>query len=372
MNMKTKTKNDTQTLIRFDWAMKRLLRQKANYTVLEGFLTVLLNEKIKIINIKESESNKASAHDKFNRVDILVENSHGELLIIEMQNSDETDYFLRMLYGVSKAISEHIAEGEPYKKIRKVYHINIVYFKLGQGKDYIYYGTTEFRGIHLHDVLQLTEEQKDFFASENRKNAKDVKDLFPEYYILCVEDFNNMAKSNLDEWMYYLKNNSIPDEFTAPGLEEAKRRLQYDKLSAQEKIDYHHHLKQTLFEQNSINTAKIKGEAKGLKKGLVKGEAIGLAKGEAERDKLKAEKEAAQAEKETAQAEKKAAQAEKETAQAEKEAAQAEKEAAQAEKEAALEKIVMNSQKAGLPVETISTITALKPNQIIEILNRNG
>ena len=32
--------------IRFDWAMKRLLRNKANFGVLEGLLTTLLDEKI--------------------------------------------------------------------------------------------------------------------------------------------------------------------------------------------------------------------------------------------------------------------------------------------------------------------------------------
>ncbi len=29
--------------IRFDWAVKRLLRHKANFGVLEGFLTVLIS-----------------------------------------------------------------------------------------------------------------------------------------------------------------------------------------------------------------------------------------------------------------------------------------------------------------------------------------
>jgi predicted transposase/invertase (TIGR01784 family) len=283
--MKTKRKSKS-ALIRFDWAMKRLLRQKANYTVLEGFLSVLLNENVKIINIKESESIQASATDKFNRVDILVENDHGELLIIEMQNSDEVDYFLRMLYGVSKAITEHISKGEPYSKVRKVYHINIVYFKLGQGQDYVYYGATEFRGIHRHDLLQLTKEQKKFFVGENRHSTNDVKDLFPEYYILCVEDFDNVAKSSLDEWIYYLKNDDIPDDFTAPGLEEAKKRLQYNKLSEEEKRDYDHHLDQKVYEQGSINTAIMKGESKGPAKGLAKGRAEGRAE-----EKAKAEQE---------------------------------------------------------------------------------
>ena len=63
--------------IRFDWAIKRLLRQKANFGVLEGFLTVFLNEPIKIIEILESEGNQQTEDDKFNRVDIKAKNSKG-------------------------------------------------------------------------------------------------------------------------------------------------------------------------------------------------------------------------------------------------------------------------------------------------------
>ena len=66
--------------IRFDWAIKRLLRQKANFDVLEGFLTVFLGEKINIIEILESESNQQSATDKFNRVDIKARNSKDEII----------------------------------------------------------------------------------------------------------------------------------------------------------------------------------------------------------------------------------------------------------------------------------------------------
>ena len=216
-------------LIRFDWAMKRLLRNKADYAVLEGFLSVLLEEKIKIINLKESESNQEYDGDKFNRVDILVENSAGELFIIEMQNNSEVDYLLRMLYGVSKTITEQLKKGDRYGKICKIYHINIVYFRLGDGEDYVYHGTADFRGIHNNNLLKLTEEQKQFFVKE------DVADLFPEYYILCVSDFNDLAKNSLDEWIYYLKNTEIPDNFTAQGLKEAREQLQYDNLSEEEK-----------------------------------------------------------------------------------------------------------------------------------------
>jgi hypothetical protein len=53
--------NDSRPLVSFDWAIKRLLRQKANYDVLEGFLTVLLRRQITIINIPESQGNKDDA-----------------------------------------------------------------------------------------------------------------------------------------------------------------------------------------------------------------------------------------------------------------------------------------------------------------------
>ena len=71
---------------------------------------------------------------------MLAENSKGELVIIEVQNNRELDYFHRMLYGTSKAITEYMNQGDPYAKVKKVYSVNIVYFDLGQGDDYVYHG----------------------------------------------------------------------------------------------------------------------------------------------------------------------------------------------------------------------------------------
>lgn len=133
--------------IRFDWAMKRLLRDKANFSVLEGLLTTLLNEKITISRLLESESNQESEFDKYNRVDLLAENSKGELILFEIQNNSEYAYFQRILFGTSKLVTEYIYKGDGYEKIRKIYSVNIVYFALGCGTDYVYHGKTEFRGI---------------------------------------------------------------------------------------------------------------------------------------------------------------------------------------------------------------------------------
>ena len=148
--------------IRFDWAMKRLLRDKANFSVLEGLLTTLLNEKITISRLLESESNQESEFDKYNRVDLLAEDSK-ETILFEIQNNNEYAYFQRILFGTSKLVTEYIYRGNGYEKIRKIYSVNIVYFSLGCGTDFVYHGKTEFRGIHNNELLELSPFQKQTF-----------------------------------------------------------------------------------------------------------------------------------------------------------------------------------------------------------------
>mgnify|MGYP000909871497 CR=1 FL=1 len=126
----------TDRYIRFDWAIKRLLRQKANFGVLEGLLTVLLNEKVEIIELLESESNQQTIDDKFNRVDIKAKNSKGEIIIVEIQNTRELYYLERILYGVAKAITEHISLGERYYEVKKIYSVSILYFDIGIGQHF--------------------------------------------------------------------------------------------------------------------------------------------------------------------------------------------------------------------------------------------
>ena len=138
---------DFNKFIRFDWAAKRILRDKANFGVLEGLLTVLLEEQVTIVELLESESNQDAPEDKFNRVDIKAKNSRGEIIIVEVQLTRELYYLERILYGVSKAVIEHISLGDKYDQVKKVYSINILYFDLGQGKDYLYHGQ---KRLHLH------------------------------------------------------------------------------------------------------------------------------------------------------------------------------------------------------------------------------
>ena len=245
------------TYIRFDWAMKRLLRNKANFGVLECLLTTLLKETITIQKLLESESNQEDEFDKYNRVDILAEDSKGELILIEVQNNNEYAYFQRMLFGTSKLVTEYINRGEGYDKVRKVYSVNIVYFALGSGKDTVYHGKTEFRGIHDGDILELTPFQKQTFKVDS------VSQLYPEFYILKVNDFNQVAKSPLEEWIYYLNTGDIPDTATAPGLHEARERLKLDRMTKTELDAYYRHLDNVVILRSNIYTEREEGRWEG-------------------------------------------------------------------------------------------------------------
>jgi len=249
-------------LVSFDWAMKKILRQKANFVILEGFLTELLKFDVKIQEILESEANQETQEDKFNRVDLLAKNEHNELILIEVQHSSQIDYFHRMLYGASKLITEYITKGRGYTKVKKVYSVNIVYFALGQGEDYVYYGKTEFKGLHNRDnILEPSIRQKEDF------NIETISDIYPEYYILRVNEFNDIAKNRLDEWIYFLKNEEIEDEFQAKGLNKAKEALDVMKLKEEDRAKYNRREENRRYKESLLYSAKIEGLEEGLEKG---------------------------------------------------------------------------------------------------------
>jgi predicted transposase/invertase (TIGR01784 family) len=246
-----------RTLISFDWALKRLLRQKANYGILEGFLSELLGFDVQVKNLLESESNKESEDDKSNCVDLLCENQYGELLLVELQYLQEIDYFQRMLFGASKLITEYLQAGDAYAQVRKVYSINILYFDLGQGKDYVYHGSTQFKGIHEIDVLKLSAHQQKKWKKEQ------PADLYPEYFILKINNFDEVAVNSLDEWIYYLKNNQLPETYQAKGLKEVEEKLKYDQMEPTEKKRYNKFMENSLLTRSQYETALFEGEEKG-------------------------------------------------------------------------------------------------------------
>ena len=255
----------TNKYIRFDWAMKRLLCDKANFGVVEGLLTTLLGEPIKIKSLLESESVSANDISERYRSDLLIENLQGETILLEIQNDNEFAYYQRILFGLSKQFTEYINRGKGYDCIRKIYSVNIVYFNLGNGTDVVYHGKTEFRGIHNGELLNLSPFQRQKF------NVDAVSDLYPEYYILKVNGFNKWSKVPLEQWIYFLNTGNIPADATAPGLEEAREKLRLERMSKAELNAYYHHLDNVVILRDNIVTARGEGRLEGRAEGRAEG-----------------------------------------------------------------------------------------------------
>ncbi|MBF0225170.1 MAG: Rpn family recombination-promoting nuclease/putative transposase [Desulfobacterales bacterium] len=272
-----------EKLIRFDWAMKKILRDKANFDVLEGFLSALLNDdNIKILHLIESESNQEEEKSKFNRVDLMIEDRDKRKIIIEIQNSREADYLERLVYGTSKVIVENIKIGEDYKEISKVISISILYFNLGIGDDYIYYGTTDFKGVNTGNPLVVRKRIE--WLDENLKSKFKLveKKIFPEYYLIQVERYQNVIKKAIDEWIYMIKNNEVKEGSKSRNIDKAKEKLSKMNMTKEQKAIYERYVMNMVIERDVVNTAKEDGIEIGEKRGIEIGKKEGIEIGKKE------------------------------------------------------------------------------------------
>ncbi|WP_242479435.1 Rpn family recombination-promoting nuclease/putative transposase [Lamprobacter modestohalophilus] len=248
-------------LISFDWALKRLLRSKAHFGILEGFLSELLQDDIQILEILDSESGRDTPLEKLNRVDLRARNQHGEIILIEVQYERQFDYLQRILHSSARTVVDNLPKGAPYEDIVKVISVSILYFDFGQGEDYVYHGATRFIGLHRQDELQLSDKQRELYQCDQ------AHQLFPEYYLIKVNQFDDIARDPLDQWIYFLKNEEIQSDFTARGLQQAKDELDVLKLPEPERRAYERYQDDLHQQASMVQSSYGVGRMQGLKEG---------------------------------------------------------------------------------------------------------
>ena len=259
---------DKREYIRFDWAIKRILRDKANKEVLEGLIQVLIKEPVTITEILESENNKDRREDKGNRVDVKAKTEKGEIIIVEVQLTKERDFFKRILFGSFTAINDQIGSGQDYEVIKKVYSVNILYYNFGSGDDYAFHGVTTFRGMtNENAVLEFNNKNEREYMDSERRRITSPDEVFPEYYLLIVDRFNEVARTPIEEWMAYLKDGAIREDTTVPGLQEARRKLEYMSMTDEERREYRDYMVSVHAAKDAIETAKADGRAEGRAEG---------------------------------------------------------------------------------------------------------
>jgi hypothetical protein len=260
---------DDRKLITFDYAVKYLLRGKDSYGLLGGFLSELMSKHVVVDSLLGEETNKIDKDEKINRVDLKAKIDDGEFVVFEIQFLQESDFFGKVLFGVSKALTEQVNEGNDYF-MRKVYSINVVFGNRVKAKrEYLFHGKfSGFKGVHFEDEPIIP------FAQIPSKGSKEHVEIHPEYYLILPDMFDETLRSKFDEWIYVLKKNEVKDEFTAAGIDEARVKLNILNLSKDKLAEY----KKYLESRRSLNSVTYAAEEDGIEKGT----AIGFEKGKAD------------------------------------------------------------------------------------------
>ena len=308
-----------------DFGFKKLFGTEVNKDLLMDFLNEMIRGKEgKIIELKylNAEQLGRTEFDRKAVYDIYCETDCGEKLIVEMQKAKHNFFVDRTVFYATFPIREQAIKGEWNYELKPVYMIGVLDFTFNDDDD-CYYSEVQLMNTGTKTVFykKLT-----FINLEMPKFNKEIDQL----------------ETHFDKWMYVLKNlprlQNLPPQLQERVFQKIFQVAEIAKMDKSEMVEYEESLKNYRDLFSVIDTAKKEG----IEEGLEKGEVIGLKKGEAERNKLKAEKETAQLKLETEKA----------------------------EKEATMKKVVIECNKAGLPPETISSITGLPTQDIEKLLEK--
>jgi predicted transposase/invertase (TIGR01784 family) len=247
-------------LISFDYGIKYLLKDKGDYEIVEGFISALLvSEGYKPIKIKallESESNKESKHLKRSIADVIVEDEQGNNYIVEIDRS-YTDLFLhKAIFNTSRLIIDHLGANQDYLKIKKVFHINLLYFSFENTKSPLHHGKVIFHEIdNKHPI--------DIHLVDRGMHVFDVHNIFPEYFIISIPLFDDVIKAEIDEWLYLMKHSEVKEDFKSPYMKKVAERLSILTMTNQERETYDSYIMDSMKGRDYLISAEAKGRAEG-------------------------------------------------------------------------------------------------------------
>ena len=232
----------TVKIVHFDWAMKALLRDKANFAILEGFLHSLLDEPVTIEQILESESNAESENARFNR---------GRSIWSKIPKGGTSSSKCRM--NVSPTIlnacclaprnwwSTQSVEASPTVTSRKS-------FRFTFSTSILVRALTTSTAARPSCAVSIPTNRCWFPSdlSTTRGAARyRRRDVFPEYHVINVDRFNKIDEEDLemlDQWIYLFKQSEVRGDFDAPGMETARERLAYLKMDQDQRKAYDRHM----------------------------------------------------------------------------------------------------------------------------------
>jgi predicted transposase/invertase (TIGR01784 family) len=253
-------------LVSFDYAIKYLLKDKGDYDIVEGFISALISscgyKPVKIKALLEPASNKESKELKSSIADLVVEDDCGNKYIVEIDRSYTSLFLHKACFNSSRLIVDSISSSDDYSTIKKIIHINLLYFPFGNIKAPLHYGKTVFHEIdkaHPQN-LHIADLGMRFFDAHN---------ILPEYFVISVPLFNDVIKNELDEWLYMMKHSEVKEDFKSPYMKKVADRLNILKMTPAERKEYTAYRNESLKERDYI----VSAEEKGIEIGKAEGKA---------------------------------------------------------------------------------------------------
>jgi len=262
-------------LISFDYAIKYLLKDKGDYEIVEGFISALFASEgyspVKITALLDGESNKESKDLKSSIADLIVEDEQGNNYIVEIDRA-YTDLFLnKAVFNTSRLIVDNIGASQNYLQIKKVFHINLLYFPFKNTQSPLHHGKVIFHEIdHTHPL--------DVHLIDRRMHIYDAHNVFPEYFIVSIPLFDDVIKEEIHEWLYLMKHSEVKKDFKSPYMQEVAKRLDILKMTNQERNIYNTYIMESMKNRDYI----VSTEAKGMEIGREEGREEGIEKGRKE------------------------------------------------------------------------------------------
>jgi len=183
-----------------DLAFKKIFGNEKHKEILISFLNATLDfiDEKEIVEVSLANPYQVPKIPELKEtiLDIKATNREGEKFIVEMQKKDLGDFTKRSLYYTSKAYVSQLDKGTDYSRLKKVYFIGILNFKIFDNKNYI--------SRHL--------------ITNQETNSQDLKDF--EFTFIELPKFHKKLEeleTILDKWTYFLKYASdltiIPKEY---------------------------------------------------------------------------------------------------------------------------------------------------------------
>ena len=248
-----------------DFGFKHIFGNEKHKNILISFLNDLLDIEDKIVEIEYRNLEKLGLNviDRKAIFDVYCTDSKGDSFIVELQRSKQEYFRDRSIYYTSFPIQEQSKKGFWDYRLKKIYFIGILEFKIDDDENY------------LKKVQLCNMENKEVFYDKLT------------YYYLEMPKFKKSEKelsTHLDYWLWYLNNSSnitsIPKKLKEDKIiKEAFDVAEFLALDKDRQFAYQLNLKARLDYKNVMDYAKKEARKDGHQEGLEEGHKEGHQEG---------------------------------------------------------------------------------------------